>query len=129
MNIWQWLEELICLIGRAPLCNRIPERAPHIFGYCFVLCYRCTFIFLGFLITLFIIRNITNITITKAWVLLLPMIIDGGIQTFMGVESTNLRRIITGTIFGIGMAVFVKWGWQKVDQKLLINKQKDSIIP
>lgn len=34
--------------------------------------------------------------------LLVPMAIDGGIQTFFKIESTNFRRIITGGLAGIG---------------------------
>lgn len=116
--MWSWLLEVISLIGKIPLCNRIPERAPHLFGHSFILCYRCTFILVGLFITLFIIRNKARVSISKVWVLMIPMIIDGGIQALLRIESTNPRRSITGYIFGIAMAFFIKWGWQKIDQDL-----------
>lgn len=39
-------------------------------------------------------------------ILLIPMIVDGCLQTFFGIESTNIRRIITGGMFGIGLGLF-----------------------
>jgi len=91
-------------IGEIPLCNGISSRAPHIFGFCFPLCYRCTFIIIGFLITLWIF---SQRKIKIHWMILilcmLPMLIDGSIQTFLGVISTNLRRTITGGMFGFGL--------------------------
>ena len=36
------------------MCNGIAERAPHILGFCFPLCYRCTFIVILFIMTLYI---------------------------------------------------------------------------
>ena len=41
----------------------------------------------------------------RAWILailLLPMIADGFIQLLTRYESTNFRRVVTGTLFGYG---------------------------
>ena len=53
---------------------------------------------------------------TTGVILVLPMIFDGSIQYFAKKNSTNIRRIITGSLFGIGIAIivfqfaeFVKW--------------------
>lgn len=37
----------------------------------------------------------------------LPMALDGGIQLVTGYESTNMMRLITGSIFGVGFSVFI----------------------
>lgn len=38
-------------------------------------------------------------------VMLIPMILDGSVQLLTRYESTNLRRVVTGFFFGIGL-----WG-------------------
>ena len=109
--------ERLLLLGKVPLCNGIADRAPHLFGICFPLCYRCTFIFLTFFITLYVIYK-KEVVIGYIWVLLIPMIIDGSLQTFMSIESTNFRRSITGMLFGIAMAFIVKRIYQFIDKKI-----------
>ncbi|MCD7808302.1 MAG: DUF2085 domain-containing protein [Erysipelotrichaceae bacterium] len=92
-------------IGEVPICNGYSDRAPHIFGFCFPLCYRCTFLILMFAIMLYLFYY-KNIKL-RYWliiVLLIPMIFDGSSQTFFGILSTNFRRAITGGLFGIGLA-------------------------
>ena len=98
----------IVLIGHVPLCNGIASRAPHLFGICFPLCYRCTFFIIGFFLTLFILyKKKSSMNLYFACVCLIPLIIDGCLQTFWGIESTNLRRAITGCLFGFGMGMIV----------------------
>lgn len=38
-------------------------------------------------------------------ILVIPMIFDGSIQYFTKGHSTNVRRAITGGLFGIGIAI------------------------
>ena len=109
--IWKRL----LLIGIVPLCNGIASRAPHLFGYCFILCYRCTFILLFGIGTLLYLNKKIIFSIKYVWILLIPMIIDGSLQTFMDISSTNFRRSLTGTLFGIGIGYVIKYLWQKVD--------------
>lgn len=111
-----WLIQRLCLIGKIPLCNGIASRAPHIFGYCFILCYRCTFFVLFFIGTLYVIWKREIKSIRYVWLLLLPMIIDGSAQTFFGYMSNNLRRSITGALFGLAAAIMIKYVFQKVDE-------------
>lgn len=47
---------------------------------------------------------------------LLPMIIDGGLQTFLGVMSNNVNRSITGLFFGVGLALCVRKISLKIDE-------------
>lgn len=98
-----FLERLLH-IGEVPICNGIAERAPHLFGFCFPLCYRCTFFILSFVITLYVgFHKQLKIKPIFLILLILPLIIDGGLQTFFGIESTNIRRVITGSLFGFGI--------------------------
>ena len=86
------------------------DRAPHIFGYCFILCYRCTFFLVGAILGLAISSRIERetkkykglYTILVSVILFLPLLIDGLLQYFFGIESNNIRRAITGFLGGIG---------------------------
>ena len=84
----------------------------------FPLCYRCLFIVLGCFITLIICyRKKIKISL---WIILLcviPMIFDGGIQTFFGIISTNVRRSITGGLFGFGIGAFLSKLYMYLDEK------------
>ena len=52
--------------------------------------------------------------------LMLPMIADGFLQLLTRYESTNLRRLFTGALFGLGLYALaaqsilgtVRWGYQ-----------------
>lgn len=72
--------------GKIPLCNKKPERAPHIFGRCFFLCWRCTMVIIFTIIStialyFFDLSVIMSKTFTTTGIILvLPMIFDGGIQ-------------------------------------------------
>ena len=117
-SFFQLLWQRIMNIGKIPLCNGLASRAPHFFGICFPLCYRCLFIVLGCFITLIICyRKKVKISL---WIILLcviPMIFDGGIQTFFGIISTNVRRSITGGLFGFGIGAFLSKLYMYLDKK------------
>jgi len=108
-EIWERLQN----IGQTPICNGIPERAPSIFGYTFLFCYRCTFTGIGAIMGLILIfglklyKKLNRVKVYKqiliVFILLLPMIIDGSLQYFIGIESDNIRRSVTGFIAGIGI--------------------------
>lgn len=115
MFLISWCIERISQIGQIPLCNGIASRAPHLFGYCFILCYRCTFILLFFIGTLCFLQKKKVKSIKYVWILLLPMIIDGSLQTFFGFMSTNFRRSFTGALFGLALAYIVDYLFLKID--------------
>lgn len=48
---------------------------------------------------------------------MLPMLVDGSLQTFMMIESTNLRRSITGALFGIAVALLLKRAYLFIDKE------------
>ncbi|MFR7590457.1 MAG: DUF2085 domain-containing protein [Longibaculum sp.] len=111
--------ERLLHFGSVPLCNGIASRAPHILGVCFPLCYRCTFIFLLFIVT-FIFCYKKHIKLPW-WMIVLGVIvmtIDGGLQTFFGIMSTNLRRSLTGGLFGIALGGFVTRLFLQLDKSI-----------
>lgn len=104
--------------GEIPLCNGIASRAPHIFGFCFPLCYRCTFIVLLFFITLFILYKYKKkLPWSLIIIAMMIMIVDGGLQTFFGIMSTNLRRSLTGGLFGVALGAVVTRIYMYLDQE------------
>lgn len=107
-KLFEILGERLMHLGTVPLCNGIASRAPHIAGYCFPLCYRCTFVTLFFLITLYFgYKNKVKMSMLIIVLCMIPMIVDGSLQTFMGMMSNNFRRALTGAVFGFGLGMFI----------------------
>ena len=84
-------------------CHRLPERSFHFRGKQFPVCARCTGIYLGELIMLILLFIGFRLSIFWSLICILPFIIDGTIQYFNLIESTNMRRFITGLIGGFGI--------------------------
>ena len=104
----KFIIERLSHFGEIPLCNGIASRALHIGGFCFPLCYRCTFILIFFAICMVIFyRRQVRMPYMLIVICMIPMIVDGSIQTFFAVISTNLKRAITGGLFGIGLAAWM----------------------
>ena len=118
------------LIGKVPLCNFQAERAPHIGNFVFILCWRCCgmilFFALGFLLMInhkycLKIQNTKFIYLLLIIIiLLLPMIIDGTRQYVFHIESNNIKRFITGMMFGFGISILT----QKLIYELFYTKTK-----
>lgn len=107
-------------------CHQLPRRSLFVFGYQMAVCARSFAIYVSFLAGGLIFPLIRNRL--KPWklryyiILSLPMAIDGftqllgvpiprgigpGWQLIWTLESTNVLRIVTGTIFGLASALFV----------------------
>lgn len=116
-TFFEFIRERFELWGEAPLCNGRPERTFHIGDFCFFLCYRCFGILLGLFVTTVLLNIIlTKMTVTKKCFLCviivgvlitIPTFIDGVIQYFFNVPSTNFRRMSTGMLAGIGIALVI----------------------
>lgn len=53
----------------------------------------------------------------SAWIaglLMVPLIVDGFCQMLTPYESTNLRRLLTGILFGYGFAALLAISWLAV---------------
>ena len=107
-------------------CHQLPERSLFIFGYEMAVCSRCFAIYVSFLVgglLFYFLRNkLKPFHIFWYFVICVPMAIDGFAQLFgvpiprgIGPDHTliwtqlsnNGLRIITGSIFGLGSALFV----------------------
>lgn len=119
------------------LCHQRSWRSIHIFDYQLAFCVRDTFIYLSLLVSL-IITKYTNVKQLKWYIAILcviPMALDGGIQTIAEIltagknvvqfyESNNLFRMITGTIFGYGVGL---WMWPMLKEGVTFVKKEINI--
>lgn len=96
-------------IGKLPICNKNQYSAPHIFGFCFPLCWRCTSTIASMYVGGYTITTVgISVNLESrlfALLLILPMAIDGYFHYFGNVRSNNIRRIIFGSMAGIGVAL------------------------
>lgn len=83
-------------------CHRKPERSFFWKGKQLPLCARCTGIHLGYVTLPFFLLNLLYINWLWTIILVLPTVIDGLIQARYDIESTNMRRFITGIMNGVG---------------------------
>ena len=82
----------------------MPQRSFFVYAYQFPLCARCTGIFVGKIIAIFLLVAGCRPFTWTAILCMLPMVADGGIQLLCErYESTNGRRLITGILFGIAL--------------------------
>ena len=84
------------------LCHRKPERSFFWKGKQFPLCARCTGINLGYIVLPLFLFGVIRIPLVWTIALIVPTYIDGLIQAYFNIESTNSRRFITGLMSGIG---------------------------
>lgn len=82
------------------LCHRMEDRSIKFFGIEKYLCSRCLGILLGGVSA--VILNYSGFYLTLFWALMLsiPILIDGSIQYFDIKPSNNIRRLVTGYLFG-----------------------------
>ena len=83
-------------------CHRKPERSFFWKGKQFPVCSRCTGIHVGYLSFPIFLFGFYQIPILISFLMILPTYIDGTIQAYWDIESTNSRRFITGVIAGTG---------------------------
>ena len=92
------------IVGKIWGCHQIPERSFFLYGYQLPLCARCTGIAIGYIIG-WLLSLFFNIVV-PIWfcvVLIVPTIIDGGLQLLLNIISNNMRRLVTGTFYGVGL--------------------------
>ena len=95
------------------VCHQFDSRSFHIHDHPFTVCIRCTAIYFGFFIILIGIRfssTIQNKKFNPIIVLIFssaPMLLDVLLSFTSFYEISMLSRLITGAIFGIGMALLL----------------------
>ena len=89
----------LMVIGRATGCHQLPERSFSFRGKQFPVCARCTGVFIGEVLGIFLfeVGEISNII---AVVFSLIMFADWFVQYKFHYESNNIRRLITGLLCG-----------------------------
>ena len=89
-------------------CHCRPDRSFFWHGRQFPVCARCTGELIGFLAA---IPGGIFLGFHPVWslLMLLPLIVDGTVQLKTAYESTNLRRVITGFLFGYGLVTLLIW--------------------
>lgn len=83
-------------------CHCRDDRSFHYHGKKFPICARCT----GELFGILMAAACSFFRLPPVWIavlLLLPLIVDGFVQLLTSYESTNIRRVITGFLFGYGL--------------------------
>jgi len=91
------------VLGCHQKCERSFKWVHHYLG----ICARCTGILIGVIIT----PLITIIPINKLFyvILITPLIVDGLFQHYTNYESNNVKRIITGIMFGPSMVLMIAY--------------------
>ena len=84
-------------------CHCRNDRSFYYKGHKFPICARCTGELSGILGSV-IMFWFWKPNIITSLIMLLPLVLDGLIQALTKYESTNLRRLFTGILFGIGLA-------------------------
>ena len=83
-------------------CHQMSERSFFIRGVQLPLCARCTGIVLGFLLLGPLVSIFTPGNMYLSLALILLMCLDGLLQLKGVLQSTNLRRVLSGLGFGYG---------------------------
>ena len=89
-------------------CHRLPHRS---FDWAPGLCARCTFFWIGILVSssLMTFKKLPG-SVVAGLFLILPMALDGSFQ-FIGLyESTNIARLLTGFFAGTGLCIMLEGG-------------------
>lgn len=84
-------------------CHQMEERSFSFKGYQFPVCARCTGVILGEVIAVILMLFKVKINTYLCIAMLLIMGLDWFIQFLKIKESNNIRRLITGTIAGVGL--------------------------
>lgn len=92
--------------GKRLGCHQMPSRSFFIKGYQFPVCARCTGVIVGELLAIILLLLSVKMSLWVVFIFLVPMAIDWGIQYLHVLESSNIRRFITGSLGGIGLTYF-----------------------
>ena len=90
-------------VGRFLGCHQMYDRSFFIKGYQFPVCARCTGVIVAQILTIIAIIVGFRISSLYSILLLIPMAIDWSLQYFQVLISTNIRRLISGLLAGIGL--------------------------
>ena len=84
-------------------CHKDPNRSFFWKGKQFPVCARCTGIHIGYMSLFLFLFQLIYINFFLSILMILPTIIDGLTQAYFKRESTNIFRVISGFIAGLGV--------------------------
>lgn len=87
-------------------CHCRPDRSFHYRGWQFPICARCTGELLGIILCC-VMYPFIHIPMYACAIALLPLVADGFLQKLTRYESTNIRRLMTGILFGFSLTFLV----------------------
>lgn len=96
------LYSVLWMLGNLSGCHQLPERSFHLNGKQFPVCARCTGAFFGYVLGALVFPFIA----IPQWVSLLMCLVmfyDWLFQYLDILQSTNIRRLITGALCGFGL--------------------------
>jgi uncharacterized membrane protein len=99
-------------------CHRMRDRSMIVKGKQFPLCFRCMGILLGILLgipfTWLLFPSLTLLHLLLGGALIFPLLVDGFTQKWEWRRSTNMLRLLTGLLCGMGLSLgivlFSQWG-------------------
>jgi uncharacterized membrane protein len=117
-------------------CHQFAYRSINIADYQIAWCARDTGIWLGIFLAALLIKfnKIPKVSLIFIIPFIVPMALDGGLQTiftFLNVNvsgaltdaplyiSNNLSRFMTGAIFGVGVGWWIGWQFKSANETLL----------
>lgn len=114
MNHWsRRFYSLLMSAGRSTGCHQDPNRSFKVKNVQFLLCARCTGVFLGYLVG-FALAFVIRIPFLVCAGIMMIMFYDWYIQYLCIKESTNFRRCLTGIFYGTGTIHIIFWIIKKV---------------
>ncbi len=89
-------------------CHRLPERCIQMPWGTSGLCARCTAFWFGLAVGIsFMYPNTIRIPFWIGVLFLIPLIIDGVVQSETAYESSNILRTLTGLTAGTGISILI----------------------
>ncbi len=113
------------------VCHQFDSHSFHVHGHPFAVCIRCTAIYFGFLIALVGIRFSDKLHDKKYNPILVliyssvPMLMDVASSLTPFYETSTLSRLITGAIFGIGLALLLRRSLTETISSLILFKHHE----
>ena len=98
-------------------CHQMCERSFSFKGYQFPVCARCTGVFVGQIVAIFLLINNVYIPMVFILVLIDFMGIDWFLQAIKVKESTNIRRLLTGMCGGVSITYIYCYVFKEVLEK------------
>lgn len=112
----------------SPICHQDLSRSLTILGIALPVCERCSAIYFSFSISLisfqFIFRKrpYPSMDLSRLTLLLLPMLCDYIFDVFGFWHNSTLSRMTSGSLAGIGFALFIVPAWMTAVRQIFFQK-------